>query len=275
MYKRVLLLLDLEGVNLVKGEAYSGLSRDSQEWKIAIKQAPIEINAAAKALFDAGVEKVGFWDNHGAGYNVDVSLLDPRLIIHDTDFTKPRMDFAINEYDAACYFGYHAMEGTLGGVLAHTYSSAAIQFYKINGQYVSELDMDASILAEHDIPSVFFVAGDITCKQAKRSLPDIVTVVTKTEISRNQAEFRNNDELIKDISTQIVQAVKNHVKPKKLNFPISFEKSFKRTEDAEIYYNRLISNGIEADYLKDEILGKDAHTVVSTIHDIVEFNKSI
>ena len=38
------------------------------------------------------------------------------------------------------------------------------------------------------------------------------------------------------------------------------EKSYKRMEDAAKYLERLLASGIEADYLRDEILGKDAHT---------------
>ena len=67
MYRRVLLLLDLEGVNRVVGEPYLGLGKGSEQWEIAVEQALLEINAAAEALFEAGVEKVGLWDNHGGG----------------------------------------------------------------------------------------------------------------------------------------------------------------------------------------------------------------
>ena len=63
MYKRVLLALDLEGVNYVVGEPYNGLERDTEQWQVARKQAVSEVNAAADALFDVGVEVVGLWDN--------------------------------------------------------------------------------------------------------------------------------------------------------------------------------------------------------------------
>ena len=97
MYKRVLFAVDLEGVNRVVGEAYMGLHRDSDEWNIARHQAALEINAAAGALFDLGVEKIGVWDNHGSGNNIDASSLDPRLelIAH----VPPRMSFIDGEYD--------------------------------------------------------------------------------------------------------------------------------------------------------------------------------
>ncbi len=270
MYKKILLALDLEGVNNVKGVPYEALSKGTEEWKIAKVQGALEVNAAATALFAAGAEKVDLWDNHGGGHNIDPADLDPRITLLDPDMSKPRMYFA-DDYDCVCYFGYHAMEGTLGGVLAHTMSSKTVQFYKLNGEYIGEIDMDAYIAASHGKPSVFFAAGDIACSQAKRAVENIVTVTTKHEISRNEADFRDNAELFAEIGEKIVEAVNSEHGYKTLSFPASFEKSFKRVEDAAKYLTRLQNRGIEADYLADEILGKDAHTIISTVYNIGEF----
>ncbi len=274
MYKKILLALDLEGVNNVKGVPYEALSKGTDEWKIAKKQGALEVNAAADSLFRAGAEKVDLWDNHGGGHNIEKSDLDPRVTLLDPDLSLPRMYYA-DDYDCVCYFGYHAMEGTLGGVLAHTMSSKTVQFYKLNGKYIGEIDMDAYIAASHGKPSVFFAAGDIACAQAKRAVEGIVTVTTKREISRNEAEFRTNEELFSDIGEKIVKAVNSEHGYKTLDFPAIFEKSFKRVEDAAKYLAHIHGNGINANYLEDDILGFDAHTVVSTVRDIDEFIKCI
>ena len=271
MYRRVLLLLDLEGVNRVKGEPYLGLGKGSEQWEIAVEQAVLEINAAAEALFDAGVEKVGLWDNHGGGGNIDAGRLDPRITFHRPDKDRPRMYFAQGEYDCICFFGYHAMEGTLGGVLAHTMNSKVNQYYKLNGSYIGEVDMDGYIAAEFDIPSVFFAAGNIACSQAKRAIPHIVTVTTKYELSRNEARFRDNEDLLTDIRRQIVVAVRMEAEAVKLTFPASLEKSFKRMEDAALYLARLKQSGISAKHPADDILGADAHTVVSKVDSMSQF----
>lgn len=270
MYKKILIALDLEGVNNVKGVPYEGLSKDTDEWKIARKQGALEVNAAADALFSAGADVVALWDNHGGGHNIDPADLDPRITLLDPDLSKPRMYFA-DDYDCVCYFGYHAMEGTLGGVLAHTMSSKTVQFYKLNGKYIGEIDMDAYIAAAHGKPSVFYCAGDIACAQAKRAVSGITIVVTKHEISRNEADFRDNSELFYEIREKIVSAVKSSHEYKTLSFPALFEKSFKRVEDAGKYLTRLKNRGIDADYLSDEVMGKYAHTVQSTVHNISEF----
>ena len=270
MYKRILIALDLEGVNLVAGKPYEALDKGCEEWEKARHQAALEVNAAADALFKAGVEKVALWDNHGGGGNIIPEEIDGRVEIINRIPGLPRMYFA-PDFDAVCYFGYHAMEGTLGGVLAHTMSSKTVQYYKLNGRHVGEIDMDAYIAASHGLPSIFFAGGDIACAQAKRAVPDIVTLQTKKEISRNEAIFRDNGELLAEIRDKIVEAVNKNASYKTLDFPCTVEKSFKRMEDAAAHIIRLEGFGIKGEYLEDEILGYDAHTVVATANNIVDF----
>ncbi len=274
MYKRILFALDLEGVNNVVGKPYEGLN-SSDDYAVAVKQAATEINAAAEALFDVGALQVDVWDNHGGGGNLTQEMLDPRVTLLKVDPKLPRMSFAKGKYDCICFFGYHTMEGTLGGVLAHTMNSVSHQYYKINGKYIGEVDIDSALAAEHSMPSVFFAGGDLTCKQAKASLPDIVTVVTKKEISRNEAIFRDNDELLTEIKEKIRLAVQGDAAFNRLKFPLVFEKSFKRVESAAEFMERCLLSGLDADYLSDEIMGKDGHTVVINIKNINEFLKVI
>lgn len=274
MYKRILFALDLEGVNNVAGEPYEGLNA-TKDYSIAINQAALEINAAAEALFSIGAEKVDLWDNHGGGGNIKKEQLDPRVKLLEVDRTAPRMEFAKGEYDCLCFFGYHTMEGTLGGVLAHTMNSKAHQYYKINGKYIGEIDIDSAIAAELNMPSVFFVGGDLTCKQAKATVPEIVTVITKKEISRNKAVFRDNDELFAEIKEKIKLAVQSDATYKRLSFPFVFEKSFKRVEDADCHFERYKDEKLDVNYLDDEIMGKDAHTLVINVNKLDEFLKVI
>ena len=135
--------------------------------------------------------------------------------------------------------------------------------------------MDAYIASSFGVPSCFFAGGDIACRQARRAVPGIVTVVTKTELERNKAIFRDNDELLQEIGERIVEAVRTEIAPEALIFPARVEKSFKRTEDAAKYLEGLKEKGISAEHPFDDILGRDAHTVVSEINSIGEFIAAI
>ena len=271
MRKRVLLALDLEGVNHVVGEPYLGLGKETEAWRMAVRQAKREIGVAAEALAAAGATVIDLWDNHGGGGNLSADDCQAPLRLLFPDPHKPRMAFAEGAYDAICFFGYHAMEGTLGGVLAHTMNSKKVQHYKLNGRYIGEVDIDSYIAASHGIPACFFAGGDIACSQAARAVPGIVTVVTKYERGRNNAEFRDDGELFAEIGQKIVAAVQADLVPHPLTYPAIFEKSFKRVEDAAAYRERLRSRGLEAEHPEDEVLGRDAHTVVCVVQSIHEF----
>ena len=117
--------------------------------------------------------------------------------------------------------------------------------------------------------------GDIACAQAARTVPGIVTVQTKKEVSRNSAEFRDNEELLEEIGRKIVEAVCAERTYGQLAFPAVFEKSFKRVEDAAAYLESQLAKGIAAKYPEDDILGYDAHTVVSAVQTMEEFIASI
>lgn len=272
--KRILFALDLEGVNNVVGTPYSGLVKGCEQWEIARRQAALEVNAAAESLFDNGARVVALWDNHGGGGNIDPADLDSRIELIECDNSRSRMYFA-DDFDAVFFFGYHAMEGTLGGVLAHTMNSSCNQYYKLNGKYIGEIDMDAYIAASHGKPSRLFVGGDIACMQAKRAVPGIVTVVTKRELSRNEAIFRDNAELLEDIKNGAIEAMRSPASMTVLSYPAKMEKSFKRTEDAAVHLTRVRDLGLSADYIDDDILGKDAHTVETAVLSIDDFINSI
>ena len=62
MKKRILIACDLEGVNNVVGEPYTGLIKGCEQWAVAKHQAALEINAVAEALFDLGADCVDLWD---------------------------------------------------------------------------------------------------------------------------------------------------------------------------------------------------------------------
>ncbi len=273
MYKRILIALDLEGVNLVVGDPYTGLSKGTEQHAIACRQALLEVNTAADALFEAGAERVALWDNHGGGNNVDPAALDSRIEWIQPEPGTLRQAFAEGEFDCICYFGYHAMEGTLNGVLAHTMNSKANQYYKLNGRYIGEIDMDAAIAAHYTMPSCFFASDEQGCRQASLSLPDIVTVTTKTGTGRNSAVFRDNAELLAEIRVKIVEAVRTEHPLHPLAFPCILEKSWKRMEDAAAARERIRALGIECGHPEDDILGRDAHTLVFRLSSIDDFRR--
>lgn len=272
MVKRFLVAVDLEGVHGVVGVPYDSLHTGKPDYEKAIKNAEKEVNAVVKGLFDGGAELVAVWDNHWKGENMNFSNLDGR-IIRVSNTPRPRYErisFAKNyNFDAMLLVGYHAKEGSVGGVLAHSYSSIAIQYYKINGKQVGEVDIDSFVAAEHGFATVFVSSDDVCVAQAKEIYPDMETVVTKYGKGRNSADFRDEREVLDEMYKKAKECVLLSLQPKKLAYPAKLEMRFTRTEDALKRLERVRGFGIDAHF------GEDAHIIEATLNSIVDLESFI
>jgi len=268
---KYLINLDLEGVNHVTGIPYSGLSRDLEEYKIAVTEAVPEVNTVASALFDLGAE-VYFWDNHGGGNNVDTAKLDSGIhVLPKSETDGLRMDFADSYgFDGLFLMGYHSMEGTLGGVLAHTMNSKEYQYIRIGGHDVGEIAIDTYIASSKGIPTRFVSSDDKGCLEAVTFFRHIRTVTTKVGLSRNQAIFRPDDEVFADLYRTAQEAAKLSCGPTPLTFPCLYEIRYTRTERAaEALINLETVFGIKAAYRGD------AHTLTFMMQDISDLQKAM
>ena len=160
--------------------------------------------------------------------------------------------------------GYHAKEGTVGGVLAHTYNSVGLQYYKINGKTVGELEVDQYTAAEYGF-TVLLVASDYAgVAEAKEAFGDIAGVVTKIGSSRNKAELLPADKILSELYEKAKAIPSTEKTPIRLQMPASFEVRYTRCEDAEARLASLKSKGYDAHYTED------SHTVAYTLNNIAD-----
>lgn len=268
---KFLVAVDLEGANFVVGKPYEGLSPDAAEYATAVRETTAELNAVLAGLYDGGAEKVYVWDNHGTGHNLDFAAVDPRATNAGLDASSlERMNFADGlGLDGVIFLGYHAKEGTLGGVLAHTYSSASRQYYKLDGKQVGEFYIDSTIALCKHIPVRMLVGDDHCVQEAKEIGENVVTVVTKYGEGRNAARFRDNDELLAELYAAAQKAMRLPPVCLAPVFPKRLEIRYTRTElAAEVKERVLRDYGVHADY------GEDAHILQLTarrIEDIKVF----
>ena len=266
MSREFLVAVDLEGIHGVVGQPYKTMT-DSVDYALACENAVKEVNAVVAALFDSGADKVTVWDNHGSWHNLDRSKIDSRahFINGDTPKREGRIFFADeHSYEGMLCLGYHAKEGTVGGVLAHTFNSIAVQYYKINGKSVGELAVDHYTASEYGFP-IFFVASDEAgVREARESFEGVRCVVTKIGRSRNDAELIPEDEVLSSLYSEVRAAVDGgiSVKPEVLPMPAKMEIRYTRMEDAKSRLDRLREKGFDASY------GEDAHVVCYTLGSI-------
>lgn len=211
--------VDCDGPACVVGDPGQALSF-SRDMPFAREQATREADAAVKALFDSGAQRVIVWDNHGFGSNLVFDRLDPRCeVMLGTGFGRrfPGLD---ESFSGVLMIGYHAMEGTPNAVLAHTYSPDAYRTIVVNGENVGEIALDASVAGELGVPLIFLSSDAQGCREGKSFMPWIETTVTKEGRGRNCAYSKHPAVVEREIYLAVKQAIV-HIEEMK---PFTFEK---------------------------------------------------
>jgi D-amino peptidase len=203
---KFMIAVDCDGVACVVGEPGRALS-DSRDMVFAREQATRETDAAARALFDAGAEKVAVWDNHGSGTNLVFDRLDRRCdVLLGAGFSR-RFPLLDESYSGVLMIGYHAMEGTPNAVLAHTYSPWVYKEIRVNGRPVGEIALDAAVAGELGVPLLFVSSDDKACAEARSFMPWVKTVTTKIGYGRTCAQSKHPAVVEEEIYKSVQLAV--------------------------------------------------------------------
>ena len=155
------------------------------------KRATEEATAAVEGVRQAGateilVHDIGFirgWTPVGLVLHYD-SL--PRGI-HIGLGGAPIKQVIDSSFDAAILLGHHAMAGVEDGVMAHTFSSAAIQGMWLNDRPIGEIGIEALQIGAFGVPVVMVSADEAGCREAKEWLDDVEVAPTKRGLATHWA----------------------------------------------------------------------------------------
>ena len=234
---KIYLMTDLEGVAGVwKWEDREDDSRENFEYRMRARRLLTgEVNAAVSGFFDGGATEVIVNDGHGAGYTIDVELLDDRVtVIHGKErpFWLPMLD---ETCDATALVGAHAKAGTPKANLCHS-MSGAIRDYSFNGISHGEIGMQAMIAGHYGVPMVF-LSGDLhACREVESFIPGIVTAATKEGLSLLSAAALSPDTSCERIYTAAQEAMGEvgEIEPYVMQGPITFrEERYEAAFDPE------------------------------------------
>ena len=171
---KIYIFADLEGISGVSGIEYvdGALAAVGRELMAG------DINACAAACFDAGATEVVVRDGHSSGVNFPITSLDPRCYLVQGAVAGKRFP-GIEGSTAIILLGYHAMAGTAGAILEHTYSSRTIMNVLLNGRRVGEIGIDAAIAAEYGCAVAMVSGDDKACAEAAEFVPEAVRCCVK------------------------------------------------------------------------------------------------
>lgn len=173
--KNVLIIADIEGSSGCG--SYRASSFMTPEWAKACVEMSLDIDAAVRALFDAGVEKVTVQDFHRTAYNLLPELIDPRARVrHGYRNGKVYGVGDPGDAQAVLLIGLHAASGS-AGFLPHTLTSRIAKL-EVNGRLLPEAELFAASLAPYKIRPLLFSGCPVACRQAREALTGIITYQT-------------------------------------------------------------------------------------------------
>ncbi len=178
---KIFISADIEGVTGVT--SWCETRYGGQGYEAACKQMTLEVAAACRAAMRLGY-KVVVKDGHGDALNIDIEMLPEGVQLIRGWMTSPAsmMGGLDESFDAAVYIGYHSPEGSDTSSLAHTIEHNLFNWITINGELASEFLLNSLWATAHKVPSIFISGDEGICRLAKKSQPEIYTVVTKKGI---------------------------------------------------------------------------------------------
>jgi len=152
-----------------------------------------DINFASRAALDAGAGRLIICDTHHSGGNIilDRMLADPRIRYLETsvgleDGKRRWMPGLDETVEGLMLMAHHAKVGTNGAFLPHTWSGAWADF-RINGQSVGEIGIEACYAGHWNIPLILVQGDEACCREAQEQFPGVVTAVVKHAESADRA----------------------------------------------------------------------------------------
>ena len=229
-----------------------------------------DVNAAIRGARKAGATDIVIKDSHGNSKNLLLNQLEPgvRLVSgHGCMFADGMMVGINDSFDCAMLIGYHAMAGTMNGIMEHTVTGQ-IHRMKINGMPAGEIALSAGVAGSYGVPIVCVSSDAAGVAEAEKLINGISTAVVKTGLARYMGECLDPSQtapLIEAAAEKGCRSAKQ-VKPWKASASVHISIEFNRSEECD-YAARL--NGVErTDAYTVEFTGKDyaeAHRVAWSI----------
>ncbi len=240
----IYIMVDAEGISGIYDREQVSTNSSSGRYSEGRELMVKDINACVEACKEAGAEKVFVRDCHAAGSNVIWSKLSDLADYYIIGNTGQDRFPGLDECDGVILLGYHAMAGTIGGILEHTMSSATVQNYWINNVKVGEVAIDAGIVGDRGKPVIMVSGDDKVCSEAESFLPNVVTAEVKKGITWKGGMLLPPEKAYKTIKDKTKEAIAKLHEQKPLIFdkPIHFR--------AELTERSVLPNQYAKPYMK-------------------------
>ncbi len=200
------ILVDLEGISgIFSRDQIMDVPIKIQEGRVMMTE---DINACVNAAKEAGADKIYVRDCHGSSETVIFDKLSENADYYICGYMGEERYKGMEDCDAVILLGYHAMAGTAGATLEHTFSSVNIQNYWLNGKKVGEAEIDALGAGELGKPVIMVSGDDKLCEEVCEFLPNTVACEVKRGMTWNGAMLLPKEKAHKKIAECTKEAIK-------------------------------------------------------------------
>lgn len=214
---RVFISTDLEGIGGVCSKEQT--TRGTDAHRDACRLLRAEVDAAVEGCLAAGATFVMVADGHDVGGNLSADGFPPQVRLATGAPAPYSMMHGIDEsYDVALMLGYHAMAGTRGAVLDHTYTGDVFRARVDEYLEVGELGINAGLAGAYGVPVVFVSGDDKLVAEATALLPEVECAVAKVGSARTAAHLLPLDAVREAIREGVVRALCADCRPVPLSF---------------------------------------------------------
>jgi D-amino peptidase len=232
----VFISIDMEGIG---GIAHlNQVMRGQDDYVAGRKLMAGEANAAVEGAFDGGATRVVVNDSHGDMYNLNPEDIDPRaeLTIGSPKLAGSMVQGIGEGFDVALFVGYHAPPGTEAAILDHTYSGKNFHDVRLNGEPLTEAELNALLAGTYGVPVGLVTGDDKICAMVEKSIPGVRTVVVKHAYGRHVARNLHPQQARAAIREGAREAVANaaELRPHKVDGPFAFEVELRSSLAAEL-----------------------------------------
>jgi D-amino peptidase len=195
----------------------------------------LEANAAVEGALAGGATQVVVNDAHWFMRNLLAEELHEAAELVSGDPKPLTMMQGIGDgFDTAFFVGYHAMAGTSGAVLDHTYTDR-VAHARLNGTPIGELGLNAALAGAHAVPVTLVTGDQAVAAEARAFLGDgVVTAVVKDAIGRQAARCLSPAAARARIREAAEAAVRRRPAPYRAPSPSTIEVEFRFTTQAEM-----------------------------------------
>ncbi|WP_114578714.1 M55 family metallopeptidase [Saliphagus sp. LR7] len=178
----------------------------------AMDQLAREVAAAVEGIRSVHPDAtVDVWDGHGTGGLRAADVTEATYLADG----KPYFD--IEGYDGVLFVGQHAMAGTIGAPLCHTYSSRDVAHYRLNDVLIGEFGARALVAGRQGVPTIYLSGDNKAALEARMFVPKIVTTAVKSGEGRQAATHLDRREACEAIRADVASAVECSMEPDPFN----------------------------------------------------------